>query len=340
MSRFRVYQHLPMLKEEGVEGVVSPAVPSADYGPDGGRKSLGVVLKNGFKTFTRRVRNLHELRDYDYVFVQKTVLPAPFFNMEWRFSRQVKVIFDLDEPIFLKRPDSSLLGGLWPQERRLLAICRSAHRVVVENSFLAKFVSRAGVDPAVIPSAIDIKAYEIAGDAKKSPRKIPAVGWIGSQRQQAELRLATPSLIDLHSRTPFVVRLIGATLGAIPARFPIECKPWDLRTEAADLASLDIGLAPREDTEWNQCCSGLRILQYWAAGVPVVASPVGVYSEMVRDGENGFLAGNRDEWTEKLCLLIKNQELRRKFASEGRRTLQKSYSLPVVSPQLARVFSD
>ena len=41
-----------------------------------------------------------------------------------------------------------------------------------------------------------------------------------------------------------------------------------------------------------------------ALGIPSVASPVGVNSKIITDGENGFLAKTPEEWEEKLSKLI------------------------------------
>ena len=64
-----------------------------------------------------------------------------------------------------------------------------------------------------------------------------------------------------------------------------------------------------------------------AAGIPTIMSPVGVNSEIIKDGENGFLAGTTEEWVEKLSILIDSAELRNKFAINGRKEVENKYSI-------------
>ena len=74
-----------------------------------------------------------------------------------------------------------------------------------------------------------------------------------------------------------------------------------------------------------------------SAGIPVVASPVGVNTEIVVDGKNCLLARGRQEWIDKLSLLVHSAALRRTLALEGRRTVEERYSTSLWSPRLARI---
>ena len=67
-------------------------------------------------------------------------------------------------------------------------------------------------------------------------------------------------------------------------------RPWSRETETAELAEGDIGIAYMPDDSWSLGKCGLKVLQYMAAGLPVVANPVGVHREMIVHGETGFLA--------------------------------------------------
>jgi glycosyltransferase involved in cell wall biosynthesis len=71
-----------------------------------------------------------------------------------------------------------------------------------------------------------------------------------------------------------------------------------------------------------------------ALGIPTVASPVGMTTELIDHGTNGFLARTSDEWFERLDRLVSDFELRRKLAEAGRQTVLTRYSLQAWSPRL------
>jgi len=339
-SRHRVYQYLPALEKAGYEAVVHPAVRSEEHYEAFIARTWPGLMQRLFSTFTRRVRDLHQLRDFDYIYVQKPILPAPLFNIELRIAREAKMIFDFDDAIYFKKPGGNMVAQLWPQAQRISQICKRAHRVVVGNKHLGDFVQKLKVDPIILPTGIDTDIYEEQSRYNKRDHKISVLGWVGSPATSTELNLIVPSLIDLHSKAPFVCRVIGGAPATIPVRFPIEWRDWSLEKAISDVAHLDIGLAPMRDTPWNRGKCGLKVLQYWGAGVPVVASPVGVYKQMIRDGENGMLASNREEWTEKILALLKNADLRRKVVEGGRQTVREHYSLKALAPQFISIFEE
>jgi glycosyltransferase involved in cell wall biosynthesis len=72
-----------------------------------------------------------------------------------------------------------------------------------------------------------------------------------------------------------------------------------------------------------------------ACSLLVVASPVGVNSEIVSHGSNGFLADSPDEWVWALGRLLKESELRQSMGQEGRRKVESAYCLQVTAPRLS-----
>jgi glycosyltransferase involved in cell wall biosynthesis len=77
-----------------------------------------------------------------------------------------------------------------------------------------------------------------------------------------------------------------------------------------------------------------------AAGLPVIASPVGVNSEIVDHGITGFLASSTEEWVKYLRILKDDLELRRTMGLAGRRIVEKKYSLEIVSPKLVSILKE
>ena len=63
-----------------------------------------------------------------------------------------------------------------------------------------------------------------------------------------------------------------------------------------------------------------------ALSIPTVMSPVGVNNEIIKDGENGVLADTKEEWVERISLLIDSRELREKMGAAARKTVVEKYS--------------
>ena len=71
----------------------------------------------------------------------------------------------------------------------------------------------------------------------------------------------------------------------------------------------------------------VKLLQYMAAALPCVASPIGANTEAVIDGVNGFHARTTDEWQRHLEALIESPELRGRLGANGRAHVESRYSM-------------
>jgi glycosyltransferase involved in cell wall biosynthesis len=121
---------------------------------------------------------------------------------------------------------------------------------------------------------------------------------------------------------------------------PVQFIRWNRETELEDLSSIDIGIMPLPDDAWARGKCGFKGLQYMALGIPAVMSPVGVNCDIIRNGENGFLAGSPDEWFEKLCLLIDDPTLRTRLGAAGRKTVEDHYSFDAWKDRYAGLFRE
>jgi glycosyltransferase involved in cell wall biosynthesis len=144
-------------------------------------------------------------------------------------------------------------------------------------------------------------------------------------------------LIYLDMIRPALARLAkrhaGLRLRVICSAFPdwgdvqIERVPWSSDTEAQSLAGAHIGVMPLTDDAWSRGKCAFKLLQYMAAALPCVASPVGANTEAVLDGVNGFHASVVDEWESCLEKLIVSPQLRAAFGAAGRRHVEQRYSM-------------
>ena len=64
-----------------------------------------------------------------------------------------------------------------------------------------------------------------------------------------------------------------------------------------------------------------------ALGIPPLMSPVGVNSEIVTDGVDGYLPADEDAWVERISTLIEDAALRREMGKRARDTVVERYSV-------------
>jgi glycosyltransferase involved in cell wall biosynthesis len=110
-----------------------------------------------------------------------------------------------------------------------------------------------------------------------------------------------------------------------------------LETELEELSQMGIGIAPLPDTAWERGKCGVKLLQYMACGIPVVASPVGVHNAIIQQGVNGFFARDTEEWRKALGDLIADPQLCQQLGEAGRETVLKRFSIHCAADKVASV---
>lgn len=241
-----------------------------------------------------------------------------------RFTR--RRVFDVDDAIYVRKPRR--LGELpdespW-RKRKFAATCRWVDAVAAGNDVLAGVARATAKEVAVLPTSIETSAYEPSFARAEDP---PTIAWIGSPENLIYLDMIRPALARLSKRYP------ALQLRVICSEFPnwndvrVERVPWSSATEAHALAGAHIGVMPLTDDAWSRGKCAFKLLQYMAAALPCVASPVGANTEAVIDGVNGFHAADVDQWERSLDKLIASAELRARFGAKGRLHVEERYSM-------------
>lgn len=334
-SRLRFLAYLPALRDAGFRVTEAPLLDDAYLralyaGRRAGRTRIAAA-------YARRVAALRGARRHDLVWLEKEALPWLPFGMEAAAGLgRVPYVMDIDDAWFERyaghrlAPVRALLGG------KFAALARNARIVLAGNPYLADWARGAGCsDVRLLPTVVDSARYPVLpcpGGASG-----PAtVGWIGSPSTARYLDMVGGALARLG--TAVRLRVVGASDLALPV--PAACAPWREETETEELGRFDIGIMPLPDNPWERGKCGYKLIQYMAAGRPVVASPVGVNTSLVRHGVNGFLAEGEDAWADALGRLAADPDLRARMGAAGRRLVEEHYALPVTAPQLAAALRD
>src|SRR6266542_6639516 len=118
-----------------------------------------------------------------------------------------------------------------------------------------------------------------------------------------------------------VVGAREAALEGVRAEF----RPWSEATEVEDILSFDVGIMPLPDEPWERGKCGYKLIQYMACSRAAIASPVGVNSQLVQTGVNGFLARSDTDWRSALDTLWATPELRARLGRAGRQKVEAEY---------------
>jgi glycosyltransferase involved in cell wall biosynthesis len=338
-QRYRIQAWREHLGRSGIDTVEAPfATPELQRALQEGGPLRRRLYAAGRSLRSYRDR-LPAPKAFDAVLVYREATPLPY-----RFERRAlngslpPVVFDIDDPIFLPSEGSSRATRFLNNADKTKRWCETASLVICINEPIAEVVRPWSSRTLVMPNAIDLKKYPLPDRSPGGERLI--LGFSGSRTTTSQL-LEIETALDRFARTRrFELHVTGGRSSIRGKRYPIREVRWSPEAEWSILGSFDIALAPAFDTPWNHFKEFLKVVQYMAAGLPVVASPVGSSTRLIRDRKNGFLASSPQEWVDALDALAGDRELRMRIGLEARRTVEREYSLDVHLPRLVRALED
>lgn len=274
----------------------------------------------GLRTWERRSL----LRRADVVVLHQIKLSAPEARLFAAFTR--RRVFDVDDAIYVRKPRR--LGeapneSLW-RKKKFAATCRWVDEVAAGNDVLAGVARASARAVTVLPTSIDTAAYQTTTATAADP---PTVVWIGSPENLIYLEMIRPALARLTVRHPSLKMRVICSQFPLWPEINVESIVWSSASEAGSLAAAHIGVMPLTDDAWSRGKCAFKLLQYMAAGLPCVASPVGANTEAVIDGVNGFHARTVADWERSLQSLIESPELRARFGANGRAHVESRYAM-------------
>jgi glycosyltransferase involved in cell wall biosynthesis len=294
--KYRVLQFLPLFRKDGIE-VERVDIPSG--------------LMSRWQLFRRA-------GEFDVVLHQKRLLPA------WQFralrKRAKALVYDFDDPmVYSREGDRVTLSET--RVRRFREALAVADAVVVNHAGTEALArEHGGRNIHVIPTSVNLSRWKMK-ESWTSERF--TLGWVGSPANLPNLRAIAPALRGHR------LKLVSDEPLDLPG-VEVEFVKWDFETEPEHVRSFDVALAPLPDDLWSRAKMPFKILYYFAAGVPVVASRLGAVETVIRDGENGLLAG---DWREKVDAL-RDEALRERLGRAGRKTVEEGFTVEAAYAKL------
>jgi glycosyltransferase involved in cell wall biosynthesis len=285
-------------------------------------KKVSIIIKG----FAKRLGSLWTARDYDFVFIHRELSPVGPPLFEWILATlfRKKIIYDFDDAIWLTdRDDETTLVKLLRWRSKVKVVCRLAYKVSAGNHYLGDFARQ--VNKNVVLNPTTIYTQQIRQKVKPDSTRI-IIGWTGSHSTLKYLNLIESVLQRIEEKYNNVDFLVIADRPSTLNLQRLSFWKWNLETEIEDLQKIDIGVMPLPDDEWTRGKCGFKILQYMALAIPSIASAVGVNTEIIISGKNGFLCNSEKEWLTAIEDLLTNDNLRRSIGEAGKQLVQDSYS--------------
>lgn len=326
----------------------------------GKMKILFIVKSENFPSSRIRVRNLLPVLTRNQIEPIVEVFPHKFWKKRKLFALACRVsavvlqkelisikdlkslrkhakclIFDFDDAIYFNpvfTADNIDAEDCPETMKRFTGIINSADKVIVANEVLLEQTRKINpqVPAAMIPSAVKTDITVKNDYQLSSP---PVIGWVGLKSNLRFLVHFASVFQELAATGDIKLRILSSESIDIQG-VNIEFRKWDLNTQYKEIAQFDIGIMPLTSNPCTEGKSAYKLLQYMAAGVPAVASAVGMNNIIGKNDEYCLLATDIAMFAEKLKLLLSDFELRQNLGSKGRELVKDHYSIEVLGNKL------
>lgn len=326
-QRFRCEHFIPILQQKGYEITYSNLLTAWDdkyfYQP----KRYAIKAFIFCKAFLRRCFDVLRARKYDCIFIYREAFMIGTTLFERGLAKSGKpIIFDFDDSIWISDISEGNKNLSWmKRSSKTDEIIALSKLVIVGNQYLADHVKLFNNNVEIIPTTIDTNYHK---PTEKQAKETVCIGWTGSETTIRHFKLIIPVLKRIKEKYGDKVSFIQ--ISNVTSECPeigLETVVWNAQDEIAQLQRIDIGIMPLPDDAWAKGKCGFKGLQYMALEIPTIMSPVGVNTEIIDDGKNGFFATTDDEWFAVLCKLIDDADLRKNIGEEGRKTIVARYSI-------------
>ena len=201
----------------------------------------------------------------------------------------------------------------------------SVHAVQTSTKFLADFLGQYNPHVKIFPNQLRRLLPPRNFDAEKNR---PVTIFFGALNRDKEFNELLPILNqfakDYGKKIAFKILARQQHFNALqaenkiligdPAQYDAQFVPYARYEDA--LKTSDIALLPLQDNIFNRAKSDLKFIECANSGAVALASPV-VYSDVIKDGENGFIFKNLKDFSNKLKMLIESPAKRREVAENA-----------------------
>lgn len=267
----------------------------------------------------------------DVIVINRSLIPRHTTLLHKKLLSSIKkhgarIVWSLDDNILesheVTENDFNFTAGL-------------ADRIIVSQQFLKSLLPLDVMEKTEIHPTTDGDIYccrneEILLKRAESFKDKIVIVWCGTSGNLKYVENIMDGLeaFSLQSSKEVVLKIIcDRPLDTDSKKITVQNIKWSRETAVQEILSSHVGIMPLVDNMFTRGKAGFKLVQYMAAGIPVVGSSVGYNKEIIKESFGVLVSENngKNEWKEALEFLTVNSENYEEFSRNAFTEWKKSF---------------
>lgn len=256
---------------------------------------------------------------------------APRAAVEAANRLNIPSIIKIDDALYEKSSGLKSLQRRVEKSINSKTLRNASHLLVMNSGTKSIVVNEYNVDEkkiSIVPNGIDLELFQNKEDTDEK-----IILFSGAMYKHRGIDVLLKTVKKVSEKIPDVrYELFGdgperEELGKYVKDQGLEeyvfFKGWIKREKLpSHLKHASIGIGPLKATTVTHDALPIKVLEYMASGLPIIAQEGTLSSNVLEDKKNGFLVRNSEELAEKLIELLSNEELNTKMSQKSLEIIQ------------------
>ena len=296
------------------------------------RSNLKIAARRCHNNMREKGIKLGKQKNYDFILsIFHPFHLVPKAAVECGKEIQKPVLIKVDDAIYEKAK------GIKKIQRRIEKMYNSktlqnADKVLVMNDFTKKIINEYyGVTSnriSIVTNGTDLEKYY---NSKENNKRVIFSGAMYHHRGIDILLNCASKVIDQINDVEFLLLGDGPEMTKLREFVNknnlsknIIFKGWIQREKIPEfLATSSIGIGPLRITDVTKGALPIKVLEYMASSLPILAMKETLPEDILKDGINGYAVTDSNELAQKIIHILKNDDLREQMGENSNKIVQK-----------------